>query len=38
MMRIKMFREDKMEEMEAKWMEKMDKPKRRGEEEREKGG
>jgi hypothetical protein len=38
MIRIKMFREDKMEEMEAKWMEKMDKVKRVREEERDKGG
>ncbi len=38
MIRIKMLREDKMEEMEAKWIEKMDKVKRVGEEERDKGG
>jgi hypothetical protein len=38
MMRIKMLMEDKREEMPAKWMEKMDKVKRVGEEERDKGG
>lgn len=38
MMRIKMLREDKMEEIEAKWMEKIDKVKRIGWEERDKGG
>lgn len=38
MMRIKMLMEDKMEEMEAKWMDKMDNVNVKGEEERDKGG
>lgn len=38
MMRIKMLMEDKREEIPAKWIDKIDKVKRVGEEERDKGG